>query len=223
MPGSKRGEHRGGREKGTPNKFSAQRVEVLGRQGRKRPDEELVDLFYYCRGQAARVQPEIIDENTGKRVPNPAADIVEHGKWIDRSREAARDAAPYYAAKLAAVAFSGNVAITEESRADPRQIMWETYLGMRRRGELAQKVVEAPKIERGRILRLNRRRAVCLGPVRRRPGAMGRPQRSIQHQVAPLPQYRLPDGRLVHPRGHLAGGLPRCRCASCGTRAPSKS
>src|SRR5882724_9645771 len=127
MPGSKPGEHRGGRVKGTPNKFSAQRVEVLGRQGRKRPDEELVDLFYYCRGMAARFQAEILNEKTGKREPNPQADIVEHGKWIDRAREVARDAAPYYAAKLAAVAFAGNVAITDgaESRADPRQIMWE--------------------------------------------------------------------------------------------------
>jgi hypothetical protein len=31
----------------------------------------------------------------------------------------------------------------EETRIDPRQIMWETYIGMRRRGELAQKTIEA--------------------------------------------------------------------------------
>src|SRR6266699_5399849 len=86
MPGSKRGERRGGREKGTPNKFSAQRVEVFGRQGRKRPDEELVDLFYYCRGQAARFQAEVIDRDTGEYKANPEADIVEHGEWIDRAR-----------------------------------------------------------------------------------------------------------------------------------------
>ncbi len=112
----RKGERRGGREKGTPNKFSAQRVEVFGRQGRKRPDEELVDLFYYCRGQAARFQAEVIDRDTGEYKANPEADIVEHGKWIDRAREVARDAAPYYAAKLAAVAFGGNITVTEDFR-----------------------------------------------------------------------------------------------------------
>jgi hypothetical protein len=138
----------GGRKKGTVNKFSSARLERLQIQGRKRPDEELVDLFYYCRGQAARFQAEILDEKTGERKTNPKADIVEHGKWIDRAREVARDAAPYYAPKLAAVAFAGKIPGTEaEDRVDPRQTMWETYLGMRRRGELAQKTIEAPKAE----------------------------------------------------------------------------
>ena len=59
----------------------------------------------------------------------------------------------------------------------------------------------------GDALRLHRRRAVRVGPLRRRPGAVGRAQRSIQHQAAPLPQHRLPDGRVVHPRDHLAGGV----------------
>ena len=56
-------------------------------------------------------------------------------------------------------------------------------------------------------LRLHRRRAVRVGPLRRRPRAVGRAQRSVQRQAAALLQHRLPDGRLVHPRDHLAGGV----------------
>ena len=118
-----------GRKRGVPNKFSAQRVEVLARQGRKRPDQELVDLYYYCRGQAARFQ----------------SDIVEHGKWIDRAREAARDAAPYSASKLAGIVIQGN--LQELEHADPRQVMWEIYKQMRERGELGLKALAPPLVK----------------------------------------------------------------------------
>ena len=70
---------------------------------------------------------------------------------------------------------------------------------------LLRKEVAGVPFLRGHALWLHRGRAVRVGPVRRRSGAVGRAQRSIQHQVAPLPQHRFPDGRLVHPRDHLAG------------------
>ena len=72
---------------------------------------------------------------------------------------------------------------------------------------------------RGHALRLHRGRAVRVGPVRRRPGAVGRAQRPVQHQVAPLHQHRLPDGRLVHPRDHLAGGFKGLRYRMAGPGA----
>jgi hypothetical protein len=99
---------------------------------------------------AARFQPERTQEDDTK-VANPEHDPKEYANWLAAAREAYRDAAPYYAPKLAAVAVGGNIAVTEgaESRADPREIMWQTYLGMRRRGELAQKTIEAPKAETG--------------------------------------------------------------------------
>jgi hypothetical protein len=94
---------------------------------------------------AARYQPEVTDKNTGEKRPNPEYNEERYSHWLDKAREAHKAAAPYYAPRLMAVAFGGNIAVTEgaESRVDPRQFMWETYLGMRRRGELAQKVVES--------------------------------------------------------------------------------
>src|SRR5215204_1169494 len=56
-----------------------------------------------------------------------------------------------------------------------------------------------------------------MGSARRRPGAVGRTQRSVQHQVAALHQHGLPDGRLVHPRGDCAGGVQRAALPDGGT------
>jgi hypothetical protein len=96
---------------------------------------------------AARYQPNHTQED-GTKVPNPEHDEGNYTRAMLAACDAFSKAAPYYAPKLAAVAFAGNVPGTEaEARVDPRQIMWETYLGMRRRGVLAQKVVEAPKTE----------------------------------------------------------------------------
>jgi hypothetical protein len=41
MPGSKPGEHRGGRKRGTPNKLTARRVEEVARSGKRPPAENL--------------------------------------------------------------------------------------------------------------------------------------------------------------------------------------
>jgi hypothetical protein len=63
--------------------------------------------------------------------------------WLDRSREALRDAAPYYAPKLHAVAIATPPSREEDDvgRVDPREVMWQTYKAMRERGELAMKTV----------------------------------------------------------------------------------
>ena len=55
--------------------------------------------------------------------------------------------------------------------------------------------------------------------LRRRPGAVGRAQRPIQHQAAPVHQHRLPDGRLVQQRDHLAGGFKGLRYRMAGPGA----
>src|SRR5215207_873432 len=62
-----------------------------------------------------------------------------------------------------------------------------------------------------------------MGSARRRPGAVGRTQRSVQHQVAALHQHGLPDGRLVHPRGDCAGGVQRAALPDGGTWRGSAS
>ncbi len=74
------------------------------------------------------------------------------------------------------------------------------------RGLLRKEVAGVPFLL-GDALRLHRQRAVRVGPARRRSRAVGCAQRSIQHQGAARLQHRLPDGRLVHPRDHLAGGV----------------
>jgi hypothetical protein len=138
-----------GRKPGQPNRQSALRVAEAIQQGRRLPHEALMLIAENSLAMAARFQPEITDRETGDKRPNPEHSPKEYADWLAAAREAYRDAAPYYAPKLAAVAVGGNIAVTEgsETRIDPRQFMWETYLGMRRRGELAQKVVEAPKTE----------------------------------------------------------------------------
>ena len=74
---------------------------------------------------------------------------------------------------------------------------------------LLRKEVAGVAFLRGHPLWLHRGRTVRVGPVRRRSRAVGRAQRAVQHQVAPVHQHRLPDGRVVHPRDHLAGRITR--------------
>jgi hypothetical protein len=149
MPaGARKGERRGGRAKGTPNKFGALRVQEAIQQGKLLPHAALMLIAERSLAMAARFQPERTNEETKEREPNPEHDPQKYGHWLAAAREAYNSAAPYYAPKLAAVAHSGDIAVIgAEDRLDPRQIMWETYIAMRRRGELAQKVVEAPKLE----------------------------------------------------------------------------
>ena len=71
--------------------------------------------------------------------------------WLDGSQSALLSGGTADPTKILAVADVLGKLVPEpeyKSRGeDPREIMWQTYLGMRRRGELAQKVVEAPKPE----------------------------------------------------------------------------
>ena len=60
---------------------------------------------------------------------------------------------------------------------------------------------------RDHALRPHRRRTLRVGPAWRRPGVVGRAQRTVQRQAAPVRQHRLPDGRVVHPRDRLGGGV----------------
>jgi hypothetical protein len=67
--------------------------------------------------------------------------------WLSAAREANRDAAPFFTPKLAAVALAGALTVDQQQSnriIDPRQKMLELYLGMRRRGELTAKVIDAP-------------------------------------------------------------------------------
>jgi hypothetical protein len=133
--------------RGKPNKASSARIERAVQQGRRLPHEAMFLIGEHLLAIAARYQPNHTQED-GTKVPNPEHDEGNYTRAMLAACDAFSKAAPYYAPKLAAVAFAGNVPGTEaEARVDPRQIMWETYLGMRRRGELAQKVVEAPKTE----------------------------------------------------------------------------
>jgi hypothetical protein len=129
--------------KGKPNKASTSRIERAVQQGRRLPHEALLLIAERALEAAAEFQPGTEAE------PNEKADLKEFSHWLDKAREAYNNAAPYYAPRLAAVAVAANVAI-EEHNVDPRDIMWETYIGMRRRGELAQKTIEA-KAETGTI------------------------------------------------------------------------
>ena len=133
-----------GRKPGTPNRRSEQRVQQARRQGKLLPPEALLLIAENSLAMATRYQP-----GTEAR-PNPAHNEERYAFWLSAAREAYKAAAPYYAPRLHAI--HGMVRLDgsdeqQEDRADPRQTMWEPYLEMRRRGELALKAVEAPKPE----------------------------------------------------------------------------
>jgi hypothetical protein len=94
---------------------------------------------------AARFQPGSRDN------PNPDYDREQYAFWLDRSREALRDAAPYYAPKLHAVAVQTVPSIEDkdDGRIDPRQLLFEMYMQMRRRGGISDegKIVDALRDE----------------------------------------------------------------------------
>jgi hypothetical protein len=100
MPGSKPGERRGGRQAGVPNKFGAQRAAAVEREGKRLPPANLLIIAENSMEMAARYQPGHADK------PNPEYNEERYAFWLDRAREALRDAAPYYAPKLHAVAIA---------------------------------------------------------------------------------------------------------------------
>jgi hypothetical protein len=132
----------GGRERGVPNKFGAQRAAAVEREGKRLPPANLLLVAENSLAMAARYQPEVTDAATREKRPNPQYNEERYAFWLDRSREALRDAAPYYSPKLHAVAIATPPSEAEQaSRVDPRETMWQTYKAMRERGELAMKTV----------------------------------------------------------------------------------
>ena len=88
---------------------------------------------------AARYQPEITDPATREKRPNPQYNEERYAFWLYRSREALRDAAPYYAPKLHAVAVQTVPSIEDKDEPgyiDPRQFLFEMYMQMRERGQI---------------------------------------------------------------------------------------
>jgi len=91
---------------------------------------------------AARFQPDVTDPATGERRANPQFNEERYAFWLDRSREALRDAAPYYSPKLHAIAIAKPPSEDDKlGRVDPREQMWQTYKAMRERGEIAMKTI----------------------------------------------------------------------------------
>jgi hypothetical protein len=137
-----------GRKAGKPNRLSEQRVEQARRQGKRLPPESLLLIAENSMAMAERYQPELTDPTTREKSPNPLHNEERYAFWLAASREAYKAAAPYYAPRLHAVAMQlATPALDnkQEGRADPRETLWQTYLEMRRRGELALKAVSGPK------------------------------------------------------------------------------
>jgi hypothetical protein len=90
---------------------------------------------------AERYQPELMDPTTREKSPNPLHNEERYAFWLAASREAYKAAAPYYAPRLHAIAVApaAATASAEVERVDPRRLMFEQYMEMRRRhrGELA--------------------------------------------------------------------------------------
>ena len=94
---------------------------------------------------AARFQPGPRDN------PNPDHDREQYAFWLDRSREALRDAAPYYSPKLHAVAVQTVPSIEDKDEPgyiDPRQLLFETFTGKQATLEGDGRSFEAVKRER---------------------------------------------------------------------------
>jgi hypothetical protein len=146
MPsGSRKGERRGGRQKATPNKLNAMRVERVERQGRILPPEDMLRAADRALDMVEHYQPEVTDPATGGKGPNPNFIEERYAVWLGRWIEALKAAAPYYAPRLMAMAIQGSLQVEDkEEHADPRQVMWEIYKQMRERGELGLKALAPP-------------------------------------------------------------------------------
>jgi hypothetical protein len=69
---------------------------------------------------AARYQP-----GTDEK-PNTNHNEERYAFWLDRAREALRDAAPYYSPKLHAIAMATPPSVDDNvGRVDPREVMWQ--------------------------------------------------------------------------------------------------
>lgn len=98
MRGSKPGEHRGGRAKGTKNRATIER-ELAAAADLKRhrergvmPLDVLLDIMRYYRGKAAQVQP-----------GTPQHDENQFNEYMKLAGMFARDAAPYIHPRLSSV------------------------------------------------------------------------------------------------------------------------
>jgi hypothetical protein len=130
-----------GHPRGVPNKFGAQRAAAVERSGKRLPPANLLIIAENSMAMAARFQPGSRDN------PNPDYDREQYAFWLDRSREALRDAAPYYAPKLHAIAVQTVPSIEDKDQAgfiDPRQLLYEMYMQMRERGQITLEALPAP-------------------------------------------------------------------------------
>jgi hypothetical protein len=140
----------GGSRKGRPNKVSTARVERAIKEGKKLPPEELLRNADNCRAMALRFHPmRTIAEgpNKGKLVENPGFNAEQYSHWLGMERAALMAAAPYYSPRLHAVAIATPpVSPTDQlERPDPRVQMFEQWLEMNRRGELAKDITPRKK------------------------------------------------------------------------------
>ena len=155
MPrGASPGEHRGGRKRGVPNKFSIARVERAIAEGRKQPPEELLRNAEDCRAMVVSLAPMRTNADTGQREPNPDHNPKDYFDWLAAERDALGRAAPYYSPRLMAMAVqTATLDRDKESRADPRVALLEMILQMRDRDQLGQQALPAPKSNgRGEII-----------------------------------------------------------------------
>jgi hypothetical protein len=140
MPsGASPGERRGGRAVGTPNKFHSERAAAVERSGKRLPPANLLVIAENSMAMAARFQPDLTDPETKERRANPQYNEERYAFWLDRSREALRDAAPYYSPKLHAIGLAATLSV--DDKVGPREQMWQTYKAMRERGEIAMKTI----------------------------------------------------------------------------------
>jgi hypothetical protein len=126
----------GRRPPNTPNKFHSERAAAVERSGKRLPPANLLVIAENSMAMAARYQPGPRDN------PNENYNEERYAFWLDRAREALRDAAPYYSPKLHAVAIATPPSVDDKiGRVDPREQMWQTYKAMRERGEIAIKTI----------------------------------------------------------------------------------
>jgi hypothetical protein len=111
---------------------------AVERSGKRLPPANLLVIAENSMEMAARYQPGPKDN------PNPEHNEQRYAFWLDRAREALRDAAPYYSPKLHAIAVAASLSVDEKvGRVDPREQMWQTYKAMRERGEIATKTISS--------------------------------------------------------------------------------
>jgi hypothetical protein len=134
-----------GRKRNVPNQLTAKRaaeieatVDKAVSEGRAKPSERLWLLGDLGMNEVMRYRSagknDKIDDKTRR---------AEYKWWMQYTREAYRDAAPFWSPKLAAMAVRADVTVDDmrKDTADPRQRLLEMYLQMRQRARLP-KIVE---------------------------------------------------------------------------------